>query len=558
MAAALTITGNTNDALAAIAKLERQYDSLENKIKRIKTVSQEGDGGFGKMSQGATQFAQQVIGITTGIDLMFKGIQLANKEWQDFAERQGKALSSNQTYARTLETLAFNTAGDAKFDTLSKVESLVNKLSKDTGVGVNDVARALSNAASAKGQLPLEDAAAAVKAVLKFMPNSTGTQDVLAGSVLDIRKHVGGATPEDAIGFTAMLGQQARITDPTKVAENAVPAAILMSKIDKGNLSENAAIYAAITQATGDVQGRTSRTGGIALAMQLEQALPDMKDTLTRTRFMQDNPDAAKAFLYGGEHNGKSFKGLDMQLTGPNGEDITFGTDKASFEKKVIPAIRELFQKDSATARNLDSALQAIPSVEGAGSVYSKQLSDLNSSPTMRVAARDRALQATAERTRIADAEGASGAAVRAGFEENMSAQGIGAFYRQEAGWAKWFRERLGQSPEEAAINTARAYAIEFRQRSGGPITPGQFGAGANAFANVEQALTGDGGGDAGEIHDKARGIVRRLNEARQRPVADQDPKQIQILEKMLEELESARVAKEKRPIAPNGNREPQ
>lgn len=46
MPAALTITGNTNDALAAIAKLERQYDSLENKLKRLNGESRQSGAGW--------------------------------------------------------------------------------------------------------------------------------------------------------------------------------------------------------------------------------------------------------------------------------------------------------------------------------------------------------------------------------------------------------------------------------------------------------------------------------------------------------------------------------
>jgi hypothetical protein len=41
MAAALTITGNANDALAAIAALERKYDSLEGKIRRTGSATKE-------------------------------------------------------------------------------------------------------------------------------------------------------------------------------------------------------------------------------------------------------------------------------------------------------------------------------------------------------------------------------------------------------------------------------------------------------------------------------------------------------------------------------------
>jgi len=431
-----------------IAAVDAQMGKLAN-------TNQKAGESSRLLSQMLTVMPGQVIGIGSAIDVPLKAVEMLRKEWEKVLERQDRALAASGRYAVSLETLAFNTAGDAKFNTLEKVERRVLEISNRTGVGINDVSRAVSNAASAKGQLPLEDAFSAVEDVLAFAPNSPQLQDVLSGAALDVRKMYPNATAQDAIGFTAMLGQQARITDPAKVAENALPGALLMSKVDKGSLRDNAAIYAAITQATGDVQGRTSRTGGIALAIQLEKALPELNSTMERVQYLQDNPDLANQFLNGG---GKRFKGkgLTMDVIGPDGQEISFGTDKASFEKKVVPAIRELLTKGSATDVNMRSALEAIPEIEQGRKVYEKQLEALRQSKSLAVANRNRTLQTTAENELIQNPQEAQKAVTREQAQANLSAAGVSWTEIQKIMYGARGREFAGTD-----YNTAVEQAIQ-------------------------------------------------------------------------------------------------
>lgn len=543
MPAALTITGNTNDALAAIARLERQYDSLENKLKQVGKKSKESTDGFDSMTRGAMGFATSLTGIGSGLDLVNKGIALAKLEWEDLLTRQGKALTANQTYAKTLETLAFNTAGDAKYDTLSKVEKLVGQISKESGVGVNEVARALSTAASAKGHLSLEDAAESVRATMKFSKFDAALQDVMAGAVLDIRKSHPAATAEGAIGFTAMLGQQARITEPELVAKSAVPAVLLMGKSGGGTPEENAGIYAAITQAAVDTTGKRSLTGGIALTEQLKAALPELGSTLERIDFMQSHPELRQQFIHGG---GK-FKGLQLDMQGPGGETMSFGTDRASFEKRVKPAIEDLLTKGSSTDEGMRAAIKAMPSLAQGVAVFDKAVGALESSESTRVARTQQAFASETERSQIGDTGGATSAAFRGGLDEMSASKGIGWWQRQQMGYGRFAREMMGQSTPEASLNTVRAEIAtierEFTQRPWSKDLPANLKAlkeveSAMAPAAIEDritVMTGEARDRQGRINDATAagdsdlaGSLRAMQEASEQ--------QVRLLERQLAE----------------------
>ena len=462
MANTVEVILSTKDAqtVRAWQNYKNNIAAVDAQMGKLSTTNQKAGESSRLLSQLMNTLPGAIIGIGSAIEIPLKAVEMLRMEWDKVIERQDKALAASNRYAVSLETLAFNTAGDAKFDTLEKVEKRVLEISNKTGVGINDVSRAVSNAASAKGQLALEDAFSAVEDVLSFAPNSPQLQDVLAGASLDVRKMYPNATAKDAIGFTAMLGQQARITDPAKVAENALPGALLMSKVDKGSLKENAAIYAAITQATGDVQGRTSRTGGIALAIQLEKALPELKTTMERVQYLQDNPDLANQFLNGG---GKRFKGkgLTMDVVGPDGQEISFGTDKASFEKKVVPAIRELLTKGSTTDVNMRSALEAIPDIEQGHKVFEKQAEALRNSQTLTVANRDRTLKTKEENTRIADVSSAEKSATKGGVEGALSASGISWLEIQKIMYGARAREMTGVDYNKAVEQALEASIAE-------------------------------------------------------------------------------------------------
>jgi len=554
MPAALTITGNTNDALAAIAKLERQYDSLENKIKRVKKTSEEGDGGFGRMTQGATAFAQRVTGVASAVDLVVKGIQLASQEWDDFVRRQEKAKDANLSFAQTLTKLALAT--DAP---LPQVREQIQRLSTDNNVPMQIVPEMLNRMQAAKGPTQTtQDVEKTFVAAAQIARHDKESMVQLGETSLDITKQIPGTTPEQAIGFSLAAQAQSRVADPAAFNKNVIPAVLGGNKINNTPLEYGVAISNALTHGSGDTTGKRTNTAQISLEMQMAEALPEFKTTRERIEAMQADPALRDAFLEGKEYKGKKLKGLQTEFTSPDGRVMKIeDADGYSGERRMAPAIKAMLTAGSAEAKIMAETMATLPSLEKSSEEFQRRAKEMREDPNLKIADQNQSLVNSAERARIKDTAGAKGGVVRQGFEENMSAEGIGWMHRQEAGWAKWSREMMGQSPEEAATNTARALEGAYYSRNNAQ-TAQRFGKVAKSLEGSqsnEMGQAGNGGEKSLEqIQKEGRKLSQDLSLERRRPKEDRDEKMIAVMEKQLEALEEMRKEKTKRPINLKGN----
>jgi hypothetical protein len=121
----------------------------------------------------------------------------------------------------------------------------------------------------------------------------------------------------------------------------------------------------------------------------------------------------------------------------------------------VIPAIKEILTKGSATASNLDTAMAALPKLEDGDKVYSKMLGEMAEMPTLQVAASDRAQRAEAERNFLDNTDAARAAVNRGNFDEMLQSANIGWMARQSMGTER-FARAFGSSPEDASIDTIK------------------------------------------------------------------------------------------------------
>ena len=464
MPASLVITGNTNDALAAIAKLERQYDSLENKIKRLGQASKQAgdDGGFRKMAQGATQFAQQLTGVASGVDLIFKGIQAANKEWQDFINREEKAKDANVQFAQTLTRLSLATdmpMNDAK--------AMIMRLSEQHNVSLKDVPEMLNRMQASKGptqtQAEVEKAFAAAARIGNLDIESMSQ---LGETSLDITKQIKGATAEQAMGFSLAAQAQSRVADPAAFNKNVIPAVLGGNKIAGTPLEYGVALSNALTHGSGDTTGKRSNTAQVGLEMQLLEMLPEYGSTPERIEAIRNDPALRDAIMHGKNYKGKDFKGIQTEFIGPDGQTINMDSGRLSGERRMMPAIEALLTKGSAEEGIMNATLRDLPSLDKADAEFNRRAKAYADDPNIQIAQKNLRSSNMAEAKRINDLKGATGGVARKTFEEQMETAGIGYFHRNEATWGKFFREKMQQSPEEAAINTARAEANAYRGRN--------------------------------------------------------------------------------------------
>lgn len=433
----MRFAGDSADAERAIAQLERKYEGLENRIKRLtqemKDKRREGVQGFDALAQGAQRFGTALTGIGGPLDAVLQAINLAKTEWDDLIRRQEKSRDENVKYAHAVESMAINIFGD-KTLTLPAAKRHVEQISARTGVAPSVVAEAIGTGASARGHLPAGDVPPAVEAVLRTIPQLVESHALLTGVVLDVRKDVPKASPGDVIGFAQAMMSQSRVTTMRDLAQHAMPGVVGLAKLEGGaNYRDNAALMASLTQASNDFSGRTSRTAGVALALQLREFLKgnaELDTTAKRIAFMQQTPEARNAFLYGGEFQGKRGAGLQMNVTGEGGEQFQIGTDRASFERKMFPAIEAILTQGSQAAKNLESARRAIPELLGASVANEEFIAGKNADPTIMFAEREMKMQQASTRGRLRDLRGASRASIRSAMDEALQTAGYGYIQR--------------------------------------------------------------------------------------------------------------------------------
>ena len=105
MAVTLTFTGNSTDAEAAMARLERRFAALENASKRAgKTTNETGVVG----ADAFLKFGMSVTGISGVIDLASRAMSTLKNNYQEFLDMQDRAKGANSNFAKTFTDLNLN------------------------------------------------------------------------------------------------------------------------------------------------------------------------------------------------------------------------------------------------------------------------------------------------------------------------------------------------------------------------------------------------------------------------------------------------------------------
>lgn len=453
----LTFTGNSADAEKAIAQLERKYDALEQKIKRLKTATKPEPSFIDGLSAGADKAAMSITGISGPLDVLRMGINQIGAEWDAVIQRQERARQSSMDYAQTLEQLYINAVGDESFPDLATADKTVRQLSQKTGVEPKDIANALNVAIAAKGNLAPGTDIAMVDKVLSMIPLSTSSHDGAVAGGLGLQKALPGTTPEQALGFLLRSAGTSAVASNEKFVKNAVPAILGGVVSDPSRDARGAsAIYNTLGQVSGDVEGRRTRTAAISMELQLQKFLEDEKQLVShmdRVRFMQQTPEAMRAFMDGGEFKGRK-RGHDMVVTGPDGEEYSVGGKKASFERQMEPFVRELLTGGSNAAKMLEDLYEKTPEVAQSGQFYDKAVADLKQNPNIRVAESEKKLDSFNRNLQLNNIEDATADVIYKGMQRGIEDAGGSSVSTWKSFVRFTGRRMLGQSPQEAATNT--------------------------------------------------------------------------------------------------------
>lgn len=404
----MKFTGDAANAEAAIARLEKRYDALEAKIRNTNATSKRGSKEAGD-AVGA--LAGRFAAIASPIALATTALRLYNDSLKDTEDRQKKVAGTFTTFATYFRQAAINYGGDP-----GELRKQIAKVSAETGQSQSLVARALSDAFSARGDLSDKQTIDAVKQSLRFAGGIEDAVQPLSGVALDALKILPkGTTPQQAIGLVDSIGQLARVTDTSSVAENVAPAALKLI----GNYGDSpqyaAALTASLTQADIDPKGLRTRTLVPALAEQLRERLPDLPTTEARLAAVQADPKLQDAFLNGGKFGRTKFPA-------------------ASFERQSTPAIEQLI-KGGAGARILDNYLTRVPTLEQAGTLFESKISRIDAEESQKIAAAERSLKSGTESLRLKDPTAAFAGVSRESYDTRL--QQIGVDYLSRVGTAR-------------------------------------------------------------------------------------------------------------------------
>lgn len=355
----IEFTSKDDQITRTLQKTERGLDQIARKLDKVEQASKKSaqatTAGFENATSTLTKFGTAIVGmgaITTGVR---QAAELLRKEYEILIKRQDAALGENVKLADVLPSV-FRQAGGLL--TAQQVTKAVDKGAAATGVDRVKVAGAIGEALAARGATNAREAQGAIDAAIaavKFAPEADpSTIANLAGGTTDIQRRFG-VSPEQAIGFLARVGGQARVTSLREQVQNLNPA---IGNLNTFGMSPQAAggLVSVLTGATGDFTGALSSTAAVQLAKQLTDrgfATPEQGIAA-----LQADPALRDAFLKGGEFGGKKF-------------------EKATFEAKAYASIRELLTAGSKLSKNYVSATREVGSFQQGGRTYEDMIKQI-------------------------------------------------------------------------------------------------------------------------------------------------------------------------------------
>jgi hypothetical protein len=252
----------------------------------LKQAGESGNIAFGEKAIEGIKTMVGALGVGTGLA---GAIELVRKEYETLHQTQKRAAEASMSVADA-QIKFLRMSGVETPEERDKLIKSLEGVSARTNTPMKDLYLSGSNAASARGDLPMAKTLESLELAAKFIPEAGGGQDVITGTLQDIMKASGHQDTPKAAGYLAALARQVRIKDMAKIGGGVAP--VLMSLLGQGDTPAQAgALFSTLTQGSGDETGERSRTAAITLAKQLGEMLPE------KTRYKYEVDDVAKAKL---------------------------------------------------------------------------------------------------------------------------------------------------------------------------------------------------------------------------------------------------------------------
>lgn len=398
---------NAEQYAKGIARLEKAYGDANTFGGRLKGTML---NMFGADSLKMLQ--NYALGFT-GAGGLIAAVSLLKSEYQAVIDLQDKATGVKMTVGQARNVMIRNMLGSSPKE-ISGVLGQTTALAGELKLPESVVAQAMAEAMSANSG----DAGSALKAVKlagKFLPDQPDEIGEFAGALLDLQKASGSADPRVNFGLLASISQRSRVATPRAIAMNAPEALIGSAGLAGATGAEGAALYSALTNASGDKTGATSSSAQIAFSKSLglvfdaELRKPingqaDIADQLAgmsmggKIAMLQQNPELARQFF---------------ATSG-----VTLGEGKA-----VAPLRDLLLNPNSVMARNYAANLASMPNDAGLGRLADEAIGNFRLNPMEPLAKTSRTIGSLHEQT-LAQFPDTLGAEDRQKINEIMRAGG--------------------------------------------------------------------------------------------------------------------------------------
>lgn len=319
----ITLSARDEGVVQALQSLQQKLDSTDAKLKKIGETSEGAasrtEGAFAKAGQQIGSFVAAVTGVGSVLVAVQQAAEALRAEEQKLRQAQESARGSQVSFADSLKA-ARNALGAVDPGHRLAGEGLEREIlavAKRTGATPENVASALVDSFSARGNLDPLAALGATEEAFKLNRKDLAAAKVGSGRNLDLAKFLGVQDWESLTGWQAQIQQNSRVTDPAKVGANLVPA--ILSGVQLGMSGERAAeLTAALNQGLADEQGSVTGTAFVKLMGQIKDFVPqkrakDKQGTFSvpadqiaafnaagmddRLGVLQQSPELARAFL---------------------------------------------------------------------------------------------------------------------------------------------------------------------------------------------------------------------------------------------------------------------
>lgn len=476
---AVEMTANEVQAYKAMQRLIDQQAKMEQGLKRTGRASasagKKNDAAFGA---GALSSLKTYVAGFMGVGGLMMAIQAVNRELEHTKQLQKDVASEQITLASARKDITRNMAGASDED-IKKMMGAATSIAGETNVEEKFIAQAIASALSASGGK--QDASiAAVKGAAQFLADKPEEIAGFAGSLLDLSKITG--TDDAAVnqGLLQQVGALSRVVDPALQASN-IPKSLIGQQSFGATAQEAAAMFAAITNASGDLTGARSGTAAVGLAQQLRD-------------FFKEEGLTAKAE----KSLGRSLS-MGERIEMLQGDQKLAGKflEGASFEKAAAGPIEQLLTNvGSVMAAAFRENQGKIGSNDELAELAKKSIQQRFLDPLEQTAALDRAFKDAQSGLTMGDVETGRAGAIRENLSETFRRSGMGAHSLKMKEKAFDLQVGLGADPTQLAIEQLEQEA-EKRLSTGGTVADisasGPFG----QLRETRRTVTDDDKSDA-------------------------------------------------------------